>query len=167
MVNILTRLAATMGSNRSGINKLSKKEVIGVDIVKTCKDISQPPEPFALRFSSNLMMGVARVYGQQYNFYYSDVNSMWMRLKRDLTLMQSESVDMIHPEAKIDAITFGYDLAVEHQILQPLKVIQDYDLELARGSRSKELAIEFGWASQSTGDLRDSLSISSLSPTCK
>ncbi|KAF9351883.1 hypothetical protein BGX26_010180 [Mortierella sp. AD094] len=98
------------------------------------KDILQPPEPFALRFSSNLMMGVARVYGQQYNFYYY-------------------------------AITFDYDLAIEHEILRPLKVIQDFDLEIARGSRKKELAVEFGWATQSTIDLRDSLSDHSLSPS--
>ncbi|KAF9114771.1 hypothetical protein BGX27_009892 [Mortierella sp. AM989] len=156
-----------MGSSRSGINKLSKKEVNGVNIVKACKDISQPPEPFALRFSSNLMMGVARVYGQQYNFYCSDVNSMWMRLKRDMALMESESVDMVHPEAKIDTITFDYDLAIEHDILRPLKIIQSFELEVARGSRSKELAVEFGWATQSTIDLRDSLSDNSLSPTRK
>ncbi|KAG0018672.1 hypothetical protein BGZ80_006891 [Entomortierella chlamydospora] len=82
------------------------------------------------------MMGVARVYGQQYNFYYY-------------------------------VITFDYDLAVEHEILQPLKVIQDFELEMARGSRKKELAVEFGWATQSTIDLRDSLSDNSLSPSCK
>ncbi|KAI7820840.1 hypothetical protein BC939DRAFT_375526, partial [Gamsiella multidivaricata] len=62
--------------------------------------ISQPPEPFALRFSSNLMVGIVRVYNQQYNFYYSDVNSMWVRLRRDLAVMQSEQVDLVNPKAK-------------------------------------------------------------------
>ncbi|KAF9169674.1 hypothetical protein BGX20_010013 [Mortierella sp. AD010] len=97
----------------------------------------------------------------------ADVNSMWMKLKKDLALVQPESVDMLHPGAKMDVITFDYDLAVEHEIIRPLKIIQDFELEMARGSRKKELAVEFGWATQSTIDLRDSLSDDSLSPSCK
>ncbi|KAH7046474.1 hypothetical protein BKA57DRAFT_373096, partial [Linnemannia elongata] len=62
--------------------------------------ISQPVEPFALRFSSNLMVGITRVYSQQYNFYYSDVSNTWMRLKRDLAAVQSENLDMVNPGAK-------------------------------------------------------------------
>ncbi|KAF9961780.1 hypothetical protein BGZ65_010219 [Modicella reniformis] len=145
-----------MGSTRAGINKLSKKEVNKIDIVKTCKDISQPLEPFALRFSSNLMMGVVRVYNQQYNFYYSDVNNMWIRLKRDLALVQSENIELANPKAKINMITFDYDLAVEEDILRPINVIQDHELEIARAARDKELAVELGWATQSTLDLGDS-----------
>ncbi|KAK3809210.1 MAG: hypothetical protein J3Q66DRAFT_288190, partial [Benniella sp.] len=62
--------------------------------------ISQPPEPFALRFSSSLMIGVVRVYNQQYNFYFSDVNNLWVRLRKDLALLQSESIEMINPVAR-------------------------------------------------------------------
>ncbi|KAI8601422.1 hypothetical protein EDD21DRAFT_305128, partial [Dissophora ornata] len=62
--------------------------------------ITQPPEPFALRFSSNLMVGVVRVYNQQYNFYCSDVNNMWIRLKRDLAAVQSENIELVNPTAK-------------------------------------------------------------------
>ncbi|KAG0204676.1 hypothetical protein BGX33_008355 [Mortierella sp. NVP41] len=150
-------LAATIGS-RSGINKLSKKEVNGVNIVKSCKDISQPVEPFALRFSSNLMMGVTRVYSQQCNFYYTDVSNTWMRLKRDLAAVQSENLDMMHPDAKIDAITFGYDLAIEEDLFRPFNVVQNYEIEVARNSRNKKVAVEFGWAPQSSLDLSDTLS---------
>ncbi|KAF9298461.1 hypothetical protein BGZ88_006566 [Linnemannia elongata] len=123
-------LAATLGP-RSGINKLSKKEVKGVNIVKSCKDISQPVEPFALRFSSNLMVGITRVYSQQYNFYYSDVSNTWMRLKRDLAAVQSENLDMVNPGAKIDAITFGYDLTIEQDLFRPVNIVQNYEIEVA------------------------------------
>ncbi|KAG0201301.1 hypothetical protein BGX28_005826 [Mortierella sp. GBA30] len=136
------RLAATVGS-RSELNKLSKKEVNGINVVKTCKDISQPIEPFALRFSSNLMVGVTRVYKQQYNFYYCDVNSTWIRLKKDLAVVQSDNLDMAHPEAK----------QIERDVFRSLKSSQNLELEIARGNRGKGLAVELGWAPQSTLDL--------------
>ncbi|KAI1316107.1 hypothetical protein EDD11_010421 [Mortierella claussenii] len=151
-------LAATVGSHRSGINKLSRKEVNGVNIVKTCKDISQPPEPFALRFSSNLMVGVTRVYSQQYSFYHTDVNHVWMRLKRDLALVQSENFDMAQPEARMNMITFDYDLTVEPNILQTVKLVQDFEMETARRGRTTELAFELGWASQPVMDLKETQS---------
>ncbi|KAF9932474.1 hypothetical protein BGZ67_004713 [Mortierella alpina] len=139
---------------RSGLSKLSKKEVNGVNIIKTCRDISQPSEPFALRFSSNLMVGVTRVYSQQYNFYYSaDVNSTWIRLKRDLAVVQSENLDMAHPEAKLNVITCDYDLQIEKDLIRPLKLFQDLELEVVRGSRGIEVAVEFGWAPSSTLEL--------------
>ncbi|KAF9280370.1 hypothetical protein BGZ68_007292 [Mortierella alpina] len=148
---------------RSGLSKLSKKEVNGVNIIKTCRDISQPAEPFALRFSSNLMVGVTRVYSQQYNFYYSDVNSTWIRLKKDLAIVQSENLDMAHPEAKLNVITCDYDLQIEKDIIRPLKILQDLELEVARGSRGIEVAVEFGWAVPSSLELGGGLSGNSSS----
>ncbi|KAG9062954.1 hypothetical protein KI688_004554 [Linnemannia hyalina] len=127
-----------------------------------CKDISQPVEPFALRFSSNLMVGVTRVYSQQYNFYYSDVSNTWMRLKRDLAAVQSENLDMVNPGAKyiplINAITFGYDLTIEQDLFRPVDIVQNYEIEVARTSRSKDVAVEFGWATQSLLDVSDTSS---------
>ncbi|KAF9192299.1 hypothetical protein BGZ50_008661 [Haplosporangium sp. Z 11] len=150
-------IAATMGA-RSVISKLSKKEVNGVNIVQICKDISQPAEPFALRFSSNLMVGVTRVYNQQYAFYYSDVNNTWIRLKRDLAVVQSENLDMVNPGVKLANITSGYNLDIEHDIVRPAKLAQDLELEVARGGRQKDVAIEFGWATHSAMSLGDSQS---------
>ncbi|KAF9947309.1 hypothetical protein BGZ70_002749 [Mortierella alpina] len=157
-------LAATMGA-RSGLSKLSKKEVNGVNIIRTCRDISQPAEPFALRFSSNLMVGVTRVYSQQYSFYFADVSSTWIRLKRDLAIVQSENLDMAHPEARLNVITCDYDLQIERDLIRPLKIFQDLELEVARGSRGTEVAVEFGWAAPSSIELGGGHSDdSSLSP---
>jgi len=37
-----------------------------------CSDfLASPPEPMALRLSSNLMIGITRVYNQQWHLYYS------------------------------------------------------------------------------------------------
>jgi N terminus of Rad21 / Rec8 like protein len=56
-----SRLAATLGS-KSTLKKLTKKSVLTADISLLCEQIGQPSEPLALRLSSNLMVGVARVY---------------------------------------------------------------------------------------------------------
>ena len=53
------RLAATLGA-KSSFKKLPKRSVLTADISQLCGLIAQPPEPLALRLSSNLMMGVAR-----------------------------------------------------------------------------------------------------------
>ncbi|KAF9914099.1 hypothetical protein BX616_008981 [Lobosporangium transversale] len=122
-------------------------------------DISQPSEPFALRFSSNLMVGVTRVYAKQYSFYHIDVNNMWVRLKRDLAEVQSSDIIMLQPEARIESITFDYDMAVERDTLRPMThAIQNIDIETSRRNHSRELAIEFGWATQPAMDLRNSQS---------
>jgi meiotic recombination protein REC8, fungi type len=57
--NIALRLAATLGS-KSTFKRLPKKSVLSADIAQLCELIAQPPEPLALRLSSNLMIGVAR-----------------------------------------------------------------------------------------------------------
>ncbi|CAG8479730.1 2859_t:CDS:10 [Cetraspora pellucida] len=89
-------LAATLGS-RSSLKKLSKKEVNSVNLVKACEYVTSPPEPLALRLTSNLMIGITRVYDQQYHFYYA------------LIELQKESVDMIVPQARPEAITLADD----------------------------------------------------------
>ncbi len=58
-VNIDFRLAATLGP-KSSFKKLPKQSIRTADISQLCDQISRPPEPLALRLSSNLMVGVAR-----------------------------------------------------------------------------------------------------------
>ncbi|CAG8462848.1 27313_t:CDS:10 [Dentiscutata erythropus] len=96
-------LAATLGS-RSSLRKLSKKEVNSVNLVKACEYVTSPPEPLALRLTSNLMIGISRVYNQQYHFYYA------------LIELQSESVDMVVPQARPEAITLEDDPFFEIQM---------------------------------------------------
>lgn len=55
----LSRLAATLGA-KSSFKKLPKRSVLTADISQLCDLIAEPPEPLALRLSSNLMIGVAR-----------------------------------------------------------------------------------------------------------
>ncbi|KAG0082387.1 hypothetical protein BGZ93_009644 [Podila epicladia] len=148
-------LAATIGP-RSRLSKLSKKEVNGVDIVRTCRDISQPPEPLALRLSSNLLMGVVRVYSQQVNNYAADVSSTWARIKRDLALVQAEQLELVNPVARLDAITNDYDMDIEQELIRPNNLLLDWELEVSRNDRCKQTAVEFGWAIPSQASMDDS-----------
>ncbi|GAA5864481.1 hypothetical protein JCM3774_005141 [Rhodotorula dairenensis] len=76
-------LAATVGSRGgTAVRKLSKKELLSCNVVKACEKVIQPEEPLALRLSSNLMMGIARVFSQQYTIYASDVQQVHAALKK-------------------------------------------------------------------------------------
>ncbi|GBC03743.1 hypothetical protein RclHR1_00530018 [Rhizophagus clarus] len=112
-------LAATLGS-RSSFRKLSKKEVNSVNLVRACEYVTTPPEPLALRLTSNLMIGITRVYHQQYHFYYSDVNGVWHNLQRALIEMRRESIDMIIPQARYEAITLNDDPFFEIELKIPM-----------------------------------------------
>lgn len=76
------RLAATLGPKTK---RITRKQLIGVDLTKTCELIAEPPEPLALRLSGCLLVGVARsaactlicheltirVYNQNYDLFYT------------------------------------------------------------------------------------------------
>ncbi|ORY06599.1 hypothetical protein K493DRAFT_146887, partial [Basidiobolus meristosporus CBS 931.73] len=62
--------------------------------------LASPPEPLALRLSSNLMVGISRVYNQQYDMYYTEVNNLWQNIRNHLMALESENVTMAIPEAR-------------------------------------------------------------------
>lgn len=51
------RLAATLGPRTK---RISRRELVTVDLARTCELIAEPPEPMALRLSGCLLVGVAR-----------------------------------------------------------------------------------------------------------
>ncbi|CAJ0754408.1 10780_t:CDS:10 [Entrophospora sp. SA101] len=109
-------LASTLGS-RSHLRKLSRKEINSVNLVKACGYLSSPPEPLALRLSSNLLYGITRLYQQQYQFYYVDTNNLWLKFQKALSEFRNESVDMSTSEARQEAITLRDDPYFEIEML--------------------------------------------------
>ncbi|POG82070.1 hypothetical protein GLOIN_2v1447417, partial [Rhizophagus irregularis DAOM 181602=DAOM 197198] len=96
--------------------------------------VTTPPEPLALRLTSNLMIGITRVYHQQYHFYYTDVNGVWHSLQRALIEMRRESIDMIIPQARYEAITLNDDPFFEielnipiHDIIMPPRIDVNFE----------------------------------------
>ncbi|KZT65163.1 hypothetical protein DAEQUDRAFT_769100 [Daedalea quercina L-15889] len=84
-------LAATLGA-KSSFKKLPKRSVLTADISQLCGLIAQPPEPLALRLSSNLMIGVARVYKVKQEIFYTDVTSCYNTLKKAVTDLYTVSL---------------------------------------------------------------------------
>ncbi|GAA5909751.1 uncharacterized protein JCM6883_004625 [Sporobolomyces salmoneus] len=75
-------LAASIGVKGAGGKKLTRKELLAVDLVQACEQVASPAEPLALRLSSSLLSGIARVYQQQFLFFSSDVIQVHQSLKK-------------------------------------------------------------------------------------
>ncbi|PCH33660.1 hypothetical protein WOLCODRAFT_147744 [Wolfiporia cocos MD-104 SS10] len=104
-------LAATLGA-RSSFKKLPKRSVLTADITQLCDLIAEPSEPLALRLSSNLMIGVARVYKVKQEIFHTDVTTCYNSLKKAVqefhTLSKAE-LQMGQPSLRPDALTLAAD----------------------------------------------------------
>ncbi|KAF8642253.1 hypothetical protein AX16_009528 [Volvariella volvacea WC 439] len=83
-------LAATLGS-QSTFKRLPKKSVLSADIKRLCDLIAEPEEPLALRLSSNLMIGVVRVYkAVKQELFIADITNCAGALKKVVQDVQSK-----------------------------------------------------------------------------
>ncbi|WWD19780.1 hypothetical protein CI109_104244 [Kwoniella shandongensis] len=82
-------LMATLGPRNK---KITRKQLTAVNLAQTCDLIAQPPEPMALRLSGALLVGVARVYNQNYEIFYSDVSTFHSNLRRSIATDFNTSV---------------------------------------------------------------------------
>ncbi|KAG8824852.1 hypothetical protein FRC19_000963 [Serendipita sp. 401] len=105
-------LAATLGS-KSTLKRLTKKSVLTADISHLCNMIAQPSEPLALRLSSNLMIGVARVYKLKHEIFVNDVTTVYSSLKKVGDLGFQHVVDPASLQMKKSTTTYAAPLAHE------------------------------------------------------
>ncbi|KAG8712046.1 hypothetical protein FRC08_015088 [Ceratobasidium sp. 394] len=75
-------MAATLG--KTSIGKLNRRNVLKADIGKLCELVAEPAEPLALRLSSNLLVGVVRVYKVKHDIFLSEVTTCFTSLKRTM-----------------------------------------------------------------------------------
>lgn len=106
-------LAATLGS-KSSFRKLPKRSVISADITQLCDLIATPAEPLALRLSSNLLVGAARVYRAKQEIYIADLTTCFNSLKRLVEDFRSSAtseaqLQMAQPSVKPSAVTLRVD----------------------------------------------------------
>ncbi|KII94383.1 hypothetical protein PLICRDRAFT_425757 [Plicaturopsis crispa FD-325 SS-3] len=105
-------LAATLGS-KSTFKKLPKRSVLTADIAQLCDLIAEPAEPLALRLSSNLMVGVARVYKVKQEIFMTDVTTCFNSLKKVVQDIRMSTTDaqllMAQPSVKSGALTLAAD----------------------------------------------------------
>lgn len=69
------------------------------------KYLQDDKEDFALRLSSNLMVGIARVYRLQTDILYTDINHVLVNFKRALYSLQQAPLDMTVTEVAAEKIT--------------------------------------------------------------
>ncbi|OCH96110.1 hypothetical protein OBBRIDRAFT_718943 [Obba rivulosa] len=104
---------ATLGA-KSSFKKLPKRSVMTADISQLCDLIAEPSEPLALRLSSNLMIGVARVYKVKQEIFYTDVTTCFNSLKKAVQEFNSMTkgaaeLQMGQPSLRPDALTIAAD----------------------------------------------------------
>ncbi|KAF8140272.1 hypothetical protein EV363DRAFT_1152517 [Boletus edulis] len=113
----MRRLAATLGS-KSAFKKLPKRSVMTADISQLCQLIATPAEPLALRLSSNLLVGAARIginnWPVKQEIFISDVTTCFNSLKRvelEFRSMTSPEgqLQMAQPSVKLSAVTLRAD----------------------------------------------------------
>ncbi|KAJ8702579.1 R8 protein [Pleurotus ostreatus] len=100
-------LAATLGS-KSTLKKLPRRDVLTADISQLCDLIMQPAEPLALRLTSNLMVGVARVYKVKQDMFMTDVTTCFNSLKKivhELHTATDMQLQMAQPTLKSSLLT--------------------------------------------------------------
>ncbi|KAK9453726.1 Rec8 like protein-domain-containing protein [Dipodascopsis uninucleata] len=86
-------LVATLGA-KSSLKKVHRKEIMSVRVPDACDLIMHPPQPLALRLSSNLLYGVTSVYYQQFIFFVADVTAAHTKLKRIFYSLNSSGQDI-------------------------------------------------------------------------
>ncbi|KZT02692.1 uncharacterized protein LAESUDRAFT_661292 [Laetiporus sulphureus 93-53] len=109
-------LAATLGA-KSSFKKLPRRSVLTADISQLCDLIAEPVEPLALRLSSNLMIGVARVYKVKQEMFLTDVTTCYNSLKKAVQELNTLSkgfaeLQMGQPSMRPDALTLTADPGV-------------------------------------------------------
>ncbi|KAJ7783773.1 Rec8 like protein-domain-containing protein [Mycena maculata] len=138
-------LAATLGS-KSTFKKLPKRSVLTADISQLCDLIATPAEPLALRLSSNLMIGVARVYKVKQEIFMTDVTNCVASLKKVVQEMQSismmgEQLQMVQPTARPSALNMAKDPNAAY-LVDFDALVADWDEYLNIGKEQSELELE-------------------------
>lgn len=107
-------LAATLGS-KSSVRRLSRKDIMAVNVSKACTMVRSPNEPMALRLSSQLLYGVVKIYHQQAEIWMQDVSTAHVSIRRQMSVLSEpghSSIDMPKPPAKhLEAITMRLDMS--------------------------------------------------------
>ncbi|KAL5495434.1 REC8 [Sanghuangporus weigelae] len=129
-------LAATLGS-KSSFKKLPRRSIQTADIPQLCDLIRHPSEPLALRLSSNLMVGVARVYKSRsfilsktlkkiiddypavkHEIFVTDVSNCFVHLRKAVQEMHAlgalseAQLQMGQPSVRPDALTLTADPSI-------------------------------------------------------
>ncbi|QDS70385.1 hypothetical protein FKW77_009222 [Venturia effusa] len=103
-------LVATLGQ-RSGARKVSRKQILDVNVTKACETIITPEAPMALRLQSNLLYGVSRVYDQQCGYVLADAQAAQNTMRTLLRVVRAANLDSTDGRPRPDNLLLEDDPA--------------------------------------------------------
>eukprot|EP00696_Hemimastix_kukwesjijk_P012904 gnl/Hemi2/26220_TR8797_c0_g1_i1.p1 gnl/Hemi2/26220_TR8797_c0_g1~~gnl/Hemi2/26220_TR8797_c0_g1_i1.p1 ORF type:complete len:497 (+),score=136.03 gnl/Hemi2/26220_TR8797_c0_g1_i1:137-1627(+) len=62
-------------------NKISKKQIVQVNIEESVQSVSSPPMPLALRLSGHLLLGIVKIYQRKVRYLLNDCNESLAKIK--------------------------------------------------------------------------------------
>ncbi|KAE9963758.1 hypothetical protein BLS_008934 [Venturia inaequalis] len=103
-------LVATLGQ-KSSARKVSRKQILDVNVTKACETIITPEAPMALRLQSNLLYGVSRVYDQQCGYVLADAQSAQNTMRTLLKVVRAVNLDSTDGRTRPDTLLLEDDPA--------------------------------------------------------
>jgi hypothetical protein len=100
----ISRLWFAGHSNQYNSKRLPRRILAECDIVSMTKCVMEPEEKLALRFSSVLMHGCARIHSQKQRYMWDDMIAAKEKLMQNA---QSRSLELINKKSKIEATTLS------------------------------------------------------------
>ncbi|TLD23568.1 hypothetical protein E2P81_ATG08912 [Venturia nashicola] len=103
-------LVATLGQ-KSTARKVSRKQILDVNVAKACETIITPEAPMALRLQSNLLYGVSRVYDQQCGYVLADAQAAQNTMRTLLKVVRAVNLDSTDGRTRPDTLLLEDDPA--------------------------------------------------------
>ncbi|KAF1929380.1 uncharacterized protein M421DRAFT_100483 [Didymella exigua CBS 183.55] len=132
-------LVATLGS-KSSLKRITRKQMLDVDVAKACKTIVDPAAPMALRLQGNLLYGVSRVYLQQCGYVLTDAQSAHNKMMLMLRSVKNHALDPDAGKARPEQLILQDDpYFLPDFALPPAEFLADLGLDLPRSGESQSL----------------------------
>jgi hypothetical protein len=100
----ISRLWFAGHSNQYNTKRLPRRILAECDIISMTKCVMEPEEKLALRFSSVLMHGCARIHSQKQRYMWDDMVAAKEKLMQNT---QSRSLEHINKKSKFEATTLS------------------------------------------------------------
>ncbi|KAG0644609.1 Rec8 like protein-domain-containing protein [Tuber brumale] len=127
-------LAATVGTQNVH-RKISRKDIMAVQIPEACQSFIEPDVPLALRFQSNLLCGVARVFGEQCRYMLIDTSQAVNNIRRSHTSAQAQAtiddINLTHGNLRPRPLVLENDPAFDADLVDDIRVLYQDGLNLA------------------------------------
>ncbi|KAG0127414.1 Rec8 like protein-domain-containing protein [Tuber indicum] len=127
-------LAATVGTQNVH-RKISRKDIMAVQIPEACQSFIEPDVPLALRFQSNLLCGVARVFGEQCRYMLIDTSQAVNNIRRTHTSAQAraiiDDINLTHGNLKPRPLVLENDPAFDADLADDIRVLYQDGFGLA------------------------------------